>query len=75
MLRFLFPLFPEGTKFYKDIVIILCLVGMFYITVVAISQIDLKKIIAYSSVAHMSYVVLGLCLDNSLGSLGSLYLM
>jgi len=60
MMRFLFPLFPDATKFFQGVVSLFCVLGMAYISIVAMRQIDLKKIVAYSSVAHMSYVVMGL---------------
>jgi NADH-ubiquinone oxidoreductase chain 4 len=49
--------------------------GIFYTSLSTIRQIDLKKIIAYASVGHMSYVILGLFSYNLQGLIGSIYLM
>jgi len=59
-LRFLLPLFPFGTLFYSSLVLIFALLGVFYASFVALRQIDLKRIIAYSSVAHMNFGMVGL---------------
>jgi proton-translocating NADH-quinone oxidoreductase chain M len=59
-LRFLVPLFPFGTLYYSSLVVIFALLGVFYSSFVALRQIDLKRIIAYSSVAHMNFGIVGL---------------
>lgn len=60
MLRFLLPIVPAGCAKFADIIIILSLIAIAYIGLVAIVQKDLKKLIAYSSIAHMGFVTLGL---------------
>ena len=75
MFRFIIPLFSEATYFFVPLVFTLCLLGIVYTCLTTIRQIDLKKIIAYSSVSHMSFVLLGLFSTNSLGVIGSLFLM
>ena len=60
MLRFLLPIVPTGCAFFANTVIILSLVAIVYIGLVTLVQQDLKKLIAYSSIAHMGFVTLGL---------------
>jgi len=75
MVKFLFPLFFQITLFYTPFILLFCFLGMFYISLTAIRQIDIKKIIAYSSIAHMSYVVAGALVCSPIAVLGSVYLM
>jgi len=75
MLKFLFPLFYEITLFYMPIILVFSFLGMFYIALTAIRQVDIKKIIAYSSIAHMSYVVMGLLVCSPAAAAGSVFLM
>lgn len=75
MLRFLSPLFPFGNFYFNPLVFILSFLSIYYISLVTFCQIDLKKLIAYSSVAHMGYVSLGLFTFNLVGLEGSLFLM
>lgn len=74
-LRFLIPIFPEATQFFQPLVFVLCLVGVVYCGLSTIRQIDLKKIIAYSSIGHMSYVVLGIFSGTVSGIEGGIFLM
>jgi NADH-quinone oxidoreductase subunit M len=57
-LRFCLPLFPQGSRAMAPLMAILALVGILYASFAALGQKDLKKVIAYSSVAHLSLVVL-----------------
>ena len=75
MLRFLLPLFPYGTYFFLPFVYVISILGILYTGVVTIRQVDLKKIIAYSSVGHMNFVTLGLFSLTSQGINGSIFLM
>jgi len=75
ILRFMIPLFPFANHFFLPLIFTLCLIAVIYSSCTTIRQIDLKKIIAYSSVAHMNFALLGLFVNNSLGLEGSLYLM
>ncbi|MGL5719553.1 MAG: NADH-quinone oxidoreductase subunit M [Alphaproteobacteria bacterium] len=59
-LRFSIPMFPEATLFFMPLVFGLSLVAIVYASFVALVQKDIKKLIAYSSVAHMGFVTLGL---------------
>lgn len=75
IIRFLLPTFPTLTVYYQPLLCTFCLVGVIYSSLTTIRQIDLKKIIAYSSIAHMNYALLGLFTNTSCGLEGSLYLM
>lgn len=59
LIRFSLPLFPQGTVFYTPLIYTFSIVGILYTCFTAIRQVDLKKIIAYSSVGHMNVVLLG----------------
>jgi NADH:ubiquinone oxidoreductase subunit 4 (subunit M) len=74
-LRYLLLLFPEASKYYSPFIFTLCLLGIVYASLSTFRQIDLKKIIAYSSIAHMNLVVAGLFSLNVAGILGSIILM
>ena len=74
-LRFLIPVFPYATHFYLPLVFTLAVVGIIYASLTTIRQVDLKKIIAYSSVAHMNLCVLGLFSLNIQGLEGGVVLM
>lgn len=60
MLRFLLPIVPQACLYFANVVIILSLIAITYISLVTLVQQDLKKLIAYSSIAHMGFVTLGL---------------
>lgn len=75
MIRFSIPLFPEGTLYYAPIVSTLAILGVVYTSLTAIRQIDLKKIIAYSSVGHMNIVVLGILAGTVESLQGALFQM
>jgi len=74
-LRFLLPLFPNSSYYFAPLVILVSCLGIFYTSFVTLKQIDIKRIIAYSSVSHMNVCVLGLFTFNSLGIAGSIHLM
>lgn len=73
--RYLIPLFPNAAFFLMPIVSLFCLLGIIYCSFIILRQIDLKKIIAYSSVIHMSYCILGLFCFNLTGMLGAILTM
>lgn len=75
LLRFLLPIFSDATYFFTPFVYTICLLGIIYTCCSTIRQVDLKKIIAYSSVSHMSFVILGLFTYNIQGLAGSVFLM
>ncbi len=74
-IRWVIPLFPEAVEAYAMVFLVLGVVGIIYGSLVAMVQTDIKKLVAYSSVAHMGYVVLGLFALNEQGLTGSLYQM
>jgi len=74
-LRFLLPLFPDAVLFYSPWVYTLGICSVIYASLSTIRQIDLKRIIAYSSIAHMNMVVLGIFSNNCYGLDGAFFLM
>jgi len=75
LLRFAFPLFPATALAMAPVIALLAVVGIIYGALVAMVQPDMKKLVAYSSVSHLGFVVLGLCAMNLQGVQGSLYQM
>jgi len=75
LLRITLPLFPYGSFYYNPLVYSLAIVSVIYASLVTIRQIDLKRIIAYSSIAHMNLIVLGLFSYTQEGIDGAIYLM
>lgn len=74
-LRFSIPMFPMASIYFSPLMYTLSILGILYGSLTTLRQIDLKKIIAYSSVAHMGYVTLGLFSLNTQGIEGSILLM
>jgi NADH-quinone oxidoreductase subunit M len=74
-LRWVIPLFPEASEHYAWFFIALGVIGIVYGALVAMVQPDVKKLVAYSSVSHMGYVVLGIFVMNTYGVNGALYQM
>jgi len=74
-LRFVLPLFPEAVESWGCWISILGLIGIIYGAWVAMVQPDIKKLVAYSSVSHMGYVILGLFALNIYGVTGAYYQM
>ncbi len=74
-LRFVLPMFPEAVDYWTWLFIFLGVVGIVYGALVAMVQPDIKKLVAYSSVSHMGYVIVGLFAMNAFGTTGGLYQM
>lgn len=74
-LRFAMPIAPDASHYLSGFMIALSLIAIFYIALVALVQQDMKKLIAYSSIAHMGFVTLGFFLFNSLGLEGAMIQM
>nr|YP_009158683.1 NADH dehydrogenase subunit 4 [Syntrichia filaris]AKO73336.1 NADH dehydrogenase subunit 4 [Syntrichia filaris]BEI32508.1 NADH dehydrogenase subunit 4 [Weissia exserta] len=74
-LRFSIPMFPEATLYFTPFIYTLSVIAIIYTSLTTIRQIDLKKIIAYSSVAHMNFVTIGMFSLNIQGIEGSILLM
>ncbi|HIV71449.1 MAG TPA: NADH-quinone oxidoreductase subunit M [Candidatus Aquabacterium excrementipullorum] len=74
-LRFVLPIVPDAAHQYAPVVITLSLIAVIYIGLVAMVQQDMKKLVAYSSIAHMGFVTLGFFIFNELGIAGGLVQM
>ncbi|HMM86348.1 NADH-quinone oxidoreductase subunit M [Azohydromonas sp.] len=74
-LRFSMPIAPDASREYAWFIIALSLVAVVYIGLVALVQRDMKKLVAYSSIAHMGFVTLGFFVFNDLGVAGGLVQM
>lgn len=74
-IRFSLPLFPKATVFFTPLIFTLSVIAIIYGSLTTLRQIDLKKIIAYSSVSHMGFVTLGIFSLNTQSIAGSIFLM
>ena len=74
-LRFSLPMFPEASAYFADMVYWLSVVAIIYTSLVALVQEDIKKLIAYSSVAHMGFVTLGIFTATIQGIEGGIFQM
>jgi NADH-quinone oxidoreductase subunit M len=75
LVRFAFPLFPQAAVFFAPKIAVLAVIGIIYGALVAMVQPDLKKLVAYSSVSHLGFVVLGITAMNTQGVQGAVYQM
>jgi NADH-quinone oxidoreductase subunit M len=74
-LRFSLPMFPLASDFFAPMIFTLSVVAIIYTSLVALMQDDMKKLIAYSSVAHMGYVTMGIFSANVQGVEGAIFQM
>jgi NADH-quinone oxidoreductase subunit M len=74
-LRFSLPMFPEASQYFAPLVFTLSVIAIVYTSLVAMVQEDMKKLIAYSSVAHMGFVTMGLFAMNEQGVQGAVFQM
>ncbi len=74
-IRFVMPVFPEASDHWAWFFMLLGVIGIIYGALVAMVQPDIKKLVAYSSVSHMGYVMIGLFALNIYGATGGLYQM
>ncbi|CAM8647199.1 NuoM NADH,ubiquinone oxidoreductase subunit 4 (chain M) [Paracoccaceae bacterium] len=74
-LRFSLPMFPVGSYVMTDMVFWMSAIAIVYTSLVALAQEDMKKLIAYSSVAHMGYVTMGIFAANQQGVDGAIFQM
>ncbi|HEX5804611.1 MAG TPA: NADH-quinone oxidoreductase subunit M [Azospira sp.] len=74
-LRFSLPITPDASHHLAGLVIVLSLIAVVYIGFVALVQTDMKKLVAYSSIAHMGFVTLGFFMFNAMGVEGALVQM
>jgi proton-translocating NADH-quinone oxidoreductase chain M len=75
LLRFSMPLFPLATVYFTPLVCTLCVIAIIYTSLTAIRQTDIKRIIAYASVAHMNLIILGMFSLNLQGIEGAIIQM
>src|SRR5437870_1124536 len=73
--RFALPILPDGTKQWLLPIVILSLIGIIYGALVSLVQKDMKKLVAYSSVSHLGFVMLGMFALNPMGMRGSVLQM
>jgi NADH-quinone oxidoreductase subunit M len=74
-IRFSLPMFPDASHYFSPLVYTLSIIAIVYTSLVALVQEDMKKLIAYSSVAHMGFVTMGLFAANTQGVQGAVYQM
>jgi len=74
-IRFSVPMMPEATEFFAPMVFALSVIAVIYISLVALAQEDMKKLIAYSSVAHMGFVTMGVFTVTHQGMEGAIFQM
>lgn len=74
-MRWTLTLFPFACIYFSPLMYIICLLGIIYVSLMTLRQVDIKKIIAYSSVAHMGCCVLGMFAFNTMGLESSLLMM
>ncbi len=71
MLHLCLPLFPEAARYFAPTIVVLALISILYGAMVAIGQKDLKRLIAYASVSHFGFIVLGIFVMTSQGQSGA----
>ncbi|HEY5923831.1 MAG TPA: NADH-quinone oxidoreductase subunit M [Kofleriaceae bacterium] len=74
-LRYAMPLFPHGAAVWAPALMILSIVGIIYGAFVAFAQDDVKKLVAYSSVSHLGFCMIGVLSLTAMGTSGSIYAM
>ncbi|HWY44080.1 MAG TPA: NADH-quinone oxidoreductase subunit M [Candidatus Sulfotelmatobacter sp.] len=75
MMRFCLPLFPHASREQRWWIVLLAIIGIIYGALVALVQPNLKKLVAYSSVSHLGFVVLGIFTFGTIGIQGAIYQM
>ncbi|MEY4311671.1 MAG: hypothetical protein RLZZ571_441 [Actinomycetota bacterium] len=71
MIRYLLPIFPDASKYYAPVIIVLAVISIFYGALLAIGQTDLLRLVAFSSVSHFGFIVMGIFVMTSQGLSGS----
>ena len=72
-LRFSLPMFPDASILFQNFIFVISIIGIIYTSLIAMMQTDIKKLIAYSSVAHMGFVTLGIFSMNQQGIDGAIF--
>lgn len=75
MLHFLLPIFPEASEFYAPVIIVLAVISIFYGALVALGQNDVMRLIAFTSISHFGFIVLGIFAFTSQGLSGASFYM
>lgn len=71
MLRYCLQLFPESSRYFAPVIITLAVIGIVYGAVLAIAQTDVMRLIAYTSISHFGFIILGIFVMNSQGQAGA----
>ncbi|MCG7592580.1 NADH-quinone oxidoreductase subunit M [Mycobacterium sp. PSTR-4-N] len=71
MIRYCLPLFPDSATYFSPLIITLAVIGIIYGAVVAIGQTDVMRLIAYTSISHFGFIILGIFVMTSQGQAGS----
>jgi NADH-quinone oxidoreductase subunit M len=74
-LRFSLPMFPDASLYFAPLIFTLSVIAVIYTSLVALAQTDMKKLIAYSSVAHMGFVTVGIFTMTEQGIAGAMFQM
>jgi NADH-quinone oxidoreductase subunit M len=74
-IRFSLPMFPDASHYFTPLVYALSVIAIVYTSLVALAQENMKKLVAYSSVAHMGFVTMGIFAANTQGVQGAVYQM
>ena len=74
-LRYCLPLFPNASRYFAPVVIVLSVIGVLYAALLAMGQRDMKRLIAYTSVAHFGFIGLGIFVFTSQGMAGAVFYM
>jgi NADH-quinone oxidoreductase subunit M len=71
MLRYCLPLFPDAATYFRPVIITLAVIGIVYGAILAIGQTDVMRLIAYTSISHFGFIILGIFVMTSQGQSGS----
>lgn len=74
-LRFSLPMFPDPSAYFSDMIFILSIIAIIYTSLVALVQTDIKRLVAYSSIAHMGYVTMGIFTGTEQAIQGAIFQM
>jgi NADH-quinone oxidoreductase subunit M len=76
MLRYCLQLFPSASTYFRPLIVVLAVIGVVYGAIVAIGQADIMRLIAYTSISHFGFIILGIFVMTSQGQTGStLYML
>jgi NADH-quinone oxidoreductase subunit M len=71
MLRYCLQLFPDASTYFRPLIVVLAVIGVVYGAIVAIGQRDIMRLIAYTSISHFGFIILGIFVMTSQGQSGS----